>query len=229
MVRFYHYCFIFYFGYQYIIWIAQLISLTVLHYVTDILRKCQSHGGPSKKIGMTISAVYTGRLPRGVMVEVGVWTSRRASRAATLSWMWGWRKSVAGKSARTRFCLSSPLCPQGSSLSWICLPPQACTGFRTHTNKPTWCSGTTLTHLHRWKGRFKSLLPVRIKGASVSWQAHVILHLQRSVLLLPTDVISFQLVLGLHNAPQHLTVGENIAWCLTHCFKKAPASQRHEV
>lgn len=172
------------------------------------------------------AAVHRGQLPREVMAEVGVWTCRQASRAATLSWMWGWRTSVAGKSARTHFCLSSPLCPQGSSLSWICLPLQACTGFRTHTNSPAWCSGMMLTHLHRWKSRFKSLLPVRIKGASVSRQAHVVLHLQRSVLLLLTNVISFQLVLGLHNAPQHLTVGESIVW--SHCFIKATASQRHE-
>lgn len=61
--------------------------------------------------------VHLSLLPHAVRVEVKVWTCFEdwASHAAT--WLWEWRMSVVEKSARTRFCLSSPLCPQGASLS----------------------------------------------------------------------------------------------------------------
>ena len=58
-------------------------------------------------------------------------------------------------------------------------------------------------HIHTHT-KAKSLSPVRVEAAGVPGQAHVVLHLQSSVLLLLTDVFSFQLVLSLHHAPQHL-------------------------
>jgi len=62
-----------------------------------------------------------------------------------------------------------------------------------------------LTHSHWWKGSL-TLGPVWVKDAGSPGPAHVALHLQSSVLFLLTDVLSFQLVLSLHNAPQHLTM-----------------------
>lgn len=58
-------------------------------------------------------------LPHAGMVEVRMWACREdwASHAASLSWAWEWRMSGVEKSAHTRVCLSSPLCPQGASLS----------------------------------------------------------------------------------------------------------------
>lgn len=141
-------------------------------------------------------------LPGAGRVEVRVWACReeRASHAAPPSCVWGWRMSGAEKSAHTRSRLSSPLCPRGASRSWKCLPPPACTRF--NTCKDAWVDALTRRwHIHTGT---KALSPVRVEGAGVPGQAHVVLHLQSSVLLLLTDVFSFQLVLSLHHAPQHL-------------------------
>ncbi len=91
------------------------------------------------------------QLPHAGMVAVRVWPSEEdwASHAASLSWAWGWRMSAVEKTAHTRFCLSSPLCPQGASLSWICLPPPACTRFNTIRTRMNGCINMILTHSHR--------------------------------------------------------------------------------
>lgn len=136
-------------------------------------------------------------LPCAGMAEVRAWTCREASHIASLSWTWA--------SARTHYCLLSPLCLQGASPSWICLPLQAYMGCNAHRH--TGCINRTLTRA-RVQTVAESVQPVRVKGASVPWQAHVVLHLQCSVLFFLTDVFSFELVLSLYNAPQHLTVGK---------------------
>lgn len=94
-------------------------------------------------------------LPHAGTVEARVWACREdgTSRVAFLSWVWEWRTSGVEKSAHTHFCLSSPLCLQGASLSWICLPPPAWTQVNTRKYTHTWingCINMTLTYLHGW-------------------------------------------------------------------------------
>ncbi len=87
-----------------------------------------------------------------VEVKVGACRGDWDSHAASLSWVWVWWMSGVEKSAHTRVCLSSPWCPPGASLFWICLPPPACTCVNTCTLTCTHMNGCIymiLTHSHR--------------------------------------------------------------------------------
>ena len=75
-------------------------------------------------------------VPHADMVRVKVWACAvcQCSYAETLLWVLEWRMTGVEKSAQTHFCQSSPLCPRGASLSWICLPLLICTHENTHTH-----------------------------------------------------------------------------------------------
>lgn len=91
------------------------------------------------------------------------------------------------------------------------------------------------THVKQWRDtdllpQKQSLVsPVGIKGAGVPRQAHVVLHLQSSMLLLLVNVLSLQLVLSLHHAPQHLIAEKSsanhntsspvVTDCFVNCFR----------